>query len=119
MVLLSIYTDTANVDHLAYNVCQIVEPKTIEEALDSEQATEWRAAAVSEYKSLMENDTWDIRFYYVREAVQDGVIDLHYCPTNVIVADLLTKPLSKGHLRQAMGMNTITDQSKWKCRYIM
>ena len=27
------YADTAKVDHLAYNVCQVTEPKTIEESL--------------------------------------------------------------------------------------
>ena len=50
---------------------------------------------------------FDIRHHYVREAVQ-GVIDLRYCPTSEMVADLLTKPLSRGQfekLRLAMGMN--------------
>ena len=32
----------------------------------------------------------DVWAHYVREAVQDGVIDLHYCPTRVMIADLLT-----------------------------
>ena len=53
----------------------------------------------------------DIRYHYVREALQEGTIDLCYCPTEEMVADLLTKPLSKGKfekLRLAMGMNTVT-----------
>ena len=54
------YADTAVVDHLAYNACQIMEPKTIEEALASEHSKGWKAAADSEYKSLMENETWEL-----------------------------------------------------------
>ena len=54
------FADTAKVDHVAYNVCQITEPVTIEEALASENATEWKAAADSEYESLMENETWKL-----------------------------------------------------------
>ena len=43
-----------------YNVSQIAEPNTIEEALASEYSKEWKEAADSEYKSLMENDTWEL-----------------------------------------------------------
>ena len=58
------YADAVTVEHqvhhVAYNVCQITEPRTIEEALTGECAQEWKAAADSEYKSLMENETWDL-----------------------------------------------------------
>ena len=54
------YADTARVDHLAYNACQILEPKTIEEALAGKHAKEWKAAADSEYESLVENETWEL-----------------------------------------------------------
>ena len=50
----------------------------------------------------------DIRFHFVREALQDGAIDIHYCPTSEMLADLLTKSLSKEwfeRLRSAMGMD--------------
>ena len=36
----------------------------------------------------------DIRYHYVREAVQEGTVDLRYCPTNEMLADLLMKQLS-------------------------
>ena len=51
----------------------------------------------------------DIRFHYVREAVQEGTITLSYCPSEEMIADLLTKPLPKTQfqaLRLAMGMQT-------------
>ena len=58
------YADTVisehHVHHVAYNVCQITEPRTMEEALASNQAKEWKAAADSEYESLMENQTWEL-----------------------------------------------------------
>ena len=54
------YADTAKVDHVACNVCQVTEPNTIEEALTSGHATEWKAATDSEFESLMENETWEL-----------------------------------------------------------
>lgn len=49
-----------HVDHMAYNVCQITEPRNMEEAMKGDQAKEWKAAANSEYRSLMENETWEL-----------------------------------------------------------
>jgi len=54
----------------------------------------------------------DIRYHYVREAVQNGIITLEYCPTEAMTADLLTKPLSKGRFetfRLAMGLSKPVD----------
>ena len=39
---------------------QINEPRSIEEALASDLAKEWKASANMEYQSLIENDTWDL-----------------------------------------------------------
>lgn len=52
----------------------------------------------------------DIRYHYIREAVQSGLIDLQYCPTHEMCADLLTKLLPKvqfERLRLALGMETL------------
>ena len=50
----------------------------------------------------------DIRYHYVREALQQGIICLSYCPTDKQLADLLTKGLPRERfevLRKAMGMD--------------
>ena len=54
------YADTATVDHVAYKACEIMEPRTIEDAFASDHAKEWKAAADSEYESLMKNETWEL-----------------------------------------------------------
>ena len=36
------------------------EPKTVHEALNGEQSSQWREAMESEYSSLLMNDTWDL-----------------------------------------------------------
>ena len=48
------------VHHVAYNACHILEPKSLEEALTTEHAKQWKAAADSEYESLMKNETWKL-----------------------------------------------------------
>ena len=53
-------TYTATCGHFAYNTCQVPEPKTMDEALAGPHAKEWKEAAESEYRSLMENNTWDL-----------------------------------------------------------
>ena len=53
----------------------------------------------------------DIRYHYIREALRDGVVDLRFCPTSEMLADLLTKVLSKNtfiRLRLSMGMEQTT-----------
>ena len=64
----------------------------------------------------------DIRYHYVREAVQDGFTNLHYCPTEEMIADILTKPHPRGRfetIRQSMGLEslpTVLNLSiKWEC----
>ena len=58
------FADSVNVDsqvqHVAYNVCQTDEPKSIREAFEGDHAKEWKAATDSEYKTLIENNTWEL-----------------------------------------------------------
>ena len=37
----------------------------------------------------------DIKFHYVREALEDEIINFIYCPTEEMTADTLTKPLAR------------------------
>ena len=52
----------------------------------------------------------DIRYHYIRECVQNGQIELQYCPTNDMKADILTKPLTKQkfeYLREKIGLFSV------------
>ena len=46
--------------HLALKAYQLAEPQSMEEALASGLSKEWKQAADAEYKSLMDNQTWDL-----------------------------------------------------------
>ncbi|PNF37230.1 Retrovirus-related Pol polyprotein from transposon TNT 1-94 [Cryptotermes secundus] len=49
----------------------------------------------------------DVRYHYVREVVQNGLIDLEYVPTEIMKADIMTKSLPKvkhEYLLDALGM---------------
>lgn len=49
----------------------------------------------------------DIRYHYIRECVQNGQIQVKYCPTHNMKADILTKPLVKQrfeYLRSEIGL---------------
>ena len=49
----------------------------------------------------------DIRYHYIREALSNGTVDLHYCPTEHMIADIFTKPLARKrfeNLRVKLGL---------------
>ena len=41
-------------------IAEIEKPETLKDALDSEYATQWKAAADAEYQSPLENETWEL-----------------------------------------------------------
>jgi len=34
-----------------------------------------------------------IQYHFVREKVNDGMIELEFCPSEIMIADIMTKPL--------------------------
>ena len=57
------YADVATVEnsvqHFSYDACQTMEPKSMQEALSSDHAKEWKAATDSEFDSLT-SKTWEL-----------------------------------------------------------
>ena len=54
----------------------------------------------------------DIKYHFVREKVLDGTIGLQYCPTEEMLADILTKPIGKERfqrLRTRLGICQAVD----------
>ena len=56
------YADTAGMEtHVHYaNACNVIEPQTVQEAMSSDDAVQWKAEMDKEYKSLQENSTWEL-----------------------------------------------------------
>lgn len=42
----------------------------------------------------------DVRYFFVRDLQQKEVIKMKYCPTETMLADILTKPLQRVRLEQ-------------------
>ena len=53
----------------------------------------------------------DIRYHFVREKVQDNTIELRYCPTNEMIADILTKGLTYDKFSRLRELSGVTDLS--------
>ena len=53
----------------------------------------------------------DIKYHYVREKVFDNTIKLIYCPTNNMLADMMTKGLSRDKYTDLRKMTGITEMS--------
>ena len=57
----------------------------------------------------------DIRYHFVREAIQKRLVEVKYCSSREMVADILTKALSKEQfkrLREATGMDIMDISAK-------
>lgn len=49
----------------------------------------------------------DIRCHFIREKVQDGIIELKYCSTDLMLADMLTKGLSSAVFQRLREMTAV------------
>ena len=55
----------------------------------------------------------DIKFHFVLEKIQDKTIELKYCPTHEMVADIFPKPLPR---RQFESLTLCSNMlSEWEC----
>ena len=54
------YAGICTAKYATLHVAEIDEPETLKDALESEYAAQWKAAADAEYQSLLENDTWEL-----------------------------------------------------------
>lgn len=54
----------------------------------------------------------DIRFHFLRDYANEGIVELSYCPTQNQLADVMTKPVkleSSVNFRKSLGMCCVTD----------
>ena len=55
-----------------------------------------------------------IRYHYVREKILDKTIDIQYCPTNDMVADMLTKGLTFDKFLKFCELSGVKDLSAFE-----
>ena len=54
----------------------------------------------------------DVRFHFLRELVNDGVVELSYCNSQDQIADIMTKPLNLEQFEKLRGMLGVTEVTK-------
>ena len=54
----------------------------------------------------------EIKYHYVREKVQDGIVEINYCKTEEMIADIMTKGLGKEKFLKLREMAGITQINK-------
>ena len=56
----------------------------------------------------------DVQLKFVRNSIENGVIELKYCPTDVMLADIMTKALARDKhatMRRSIGLSANTSPS--------
>ena len=56
-----------------------------------------------------------IKYHFIREQVEKGIVELQYCPTEEMVADMLTKGLSRGRFIKLRLMSGVTEMPDSAC----
>ena len=69
----------------------VIHPKSSKQKLNTKSSTEAELVDVSEY---LPYHIWvDIQYFFIKDRVKSGAIEVEYCPTDKMVADFFTKPL--------------------------
>jgi hypothetical protein len=55
----------------------------------------------------------DLRYFFVQERVQSGDIEVKYCPTDVMIADMLTKSLGPQKFTELRELLGIKSKAEW------
>ena len=109
------------------------DPKSWKEAMASTDKEKWVVAMEKEMESLHANEVWNlvelpkdrkavgrikhiaIKYHFIKEQVSSGKLELKYCKTNDMIADMLTKGLSGEQfekLRLMAGVTSIIEHSE-------
>jgi hypothetical protein len=51
----------------------------------------------------------DIQFHFTRSVIESGDIELEYCPTSMMIADMMTKALARVRVEEFTGMAGLLD----------
>jgi hypothetical protein len=43
---------------------------------------------------VIEQDIWKIKYFYITDLIERKEIEVKYCPTDYMVADYMTKPIT-------------------------
>ena len=57
-----------------------------------------------------------IKYHFIREQVEKGTVELQYCPTEEMVADMLTKGLRRDQFIKLRMMSGLTQMSDFACK---
>ena len=72
-------------------LCEVARPLTLPTTLQCDNQSTIALSKDSQYHARVKHI--DLHFHFIHKAVDNGMISLSYCPTDVTVADILTKPL--------------------------
>jgi hypothetical protein len=72
---------------------ELYQPQTLPTILYGDNQSAMAIALDPQYHARSKH--FDIKSHYIREKIRDGTIEDVYCPTDDMIADVLTKPLHR------------------------
>ena len=77
-----------------------------------------KISELGRFKKMLISHTVDIKFHFVRDLVSKGRIILKYCPTETMIADILTKGVTKERFIKLRAMAGLKPQYVLLCMFI-